>query len=209
MKKNLVIFGSSGHAYEIYQSIDKKKYNFLGFVEKKLKKSCKKIYCYENEPLKLSKKNIFGIVGIYDITIRKKVVEKILSINPNFKFISIISNKSLISKNSNIGKNTFIANGVIVNSNSEIKDHTVLNTGSIVEHDCIIGNFVNISPNCTILGHSIILDEVYVGAGTVIKQHIKINKKNVIGANAFVNKSINQKNQKYLGNPAKKYYEKN
>ena len=38
MKKNIIIFGSSGHANEILQSLDKKKFNFLGFVEKKPKK---------------------------------------------------------------------------------------------------------------------------------------------------------------------------
>ncbi len=209
-KKNIIIFGSSSHANEIVQSLDKKKYNFLGFVEKKQKKKVRKlkIYCYENDKKKLLKKNIFGIVGVYDLNIRKKIVTKVLLINPKFKFISIISKNSLISKKSKIGKDVFIANGVIINSNSEIKDHSVINTGSIIEHDCIINRFVNISPNVTVLGNSVIFDEVLIGAGTVVKQNIKINEKNIIGSNSFVNKNINEKNKTYFGNPAK-YYEKN
>ena len=37
MKKNIIIFGSSGHAQEILECVQNKKkiYNFLGFVEKK------------------------------------------------------------------------------------------------------------------------------------------------------------------------------
>ena len=211
MKKNIIIFGSSGHAQEILECVQNKKkiYNFLGFVEKKsiLNKNKKKFYCYDNDIKKLSKNNIFGIVGIFDLIKRKRIVKKILSINPNFKFISIISKSSLISKKTIIGKNVFIANGVIVNSNSIIKDHSVINTGSIIEHDCIIHNYVNISPNCTILGNTIISDEVSVGAGTVIKQNIKIEKNNIIGANSFVNKNIKSKNKIFFGSPVK-FYEK-
>ena len=209
MKKNIIIFGSSGHALEIFECIKKKSiYNFLGFVEKTSKISKNKIYCHEDDIKKLSKKDIFGIVGVFDLTIRKKIVKKPLYINPNFKFISIASKDSIISNKTKIGKNVFIANGVIINSNSEIKDHSVINTGSIIEHDCIISRFVNISPNCTVLGNTIISDEVLIGAGSVIKQNIKIDKKNVIGSNSFVNKNINSINKIYLGNPAKPYEKK-
>ena len=183
MKKNIIIFGSSGHALEIFQCVNiKKDYNFLGFVEKNKSKNKNKnkIYCYDNDIKKLSKKNIFGIVGVYDLALRKKIVKKIFSINPNFKFTSIISKNSFVSKKSKIGINVFIANGAIINSNSVIKDHTVINTGAIVEHDCIVNEFVNISPNSTILGNTTISEEVFIGAGSVINKNILIERKNII-----------------------------
>lgn len=203
MKKNLIIFGSSGHAEEIFQCIDKDKYNFLGFVKKKNDVNKKKIYCSDDDVIKLSKKNLFGIVGVYDIKTRKNIIKKILSIQPKFNFISVLSKNSIVAKNSKVGKNVFIANGVIINSNSNIGDHTVINTGSIIEHDCKINSFVNVSPNSTILGNVEILDEVFIGSGSIIQQNTKINSKNTIGANSFVNKNIRLKNRVYFGNPVK------
>ena len=113
MSKKIVIFGSGRHSKVVFSEIVKiKKYKIMGFVDDFCKKGTKiisyknkKYSClgnisqYFNEIKRNNRKknfakiknDIFGIVAVGLNFKRVEIVNKILRLNKNFKFESIVS----------------------------------------------------------------------------------------------------------------------
>ena len=107
-----------------------------------------------------------------------------------------------------IGEGTILSPFVTLTSNIQIGQYFQANLYSYVEHDCVIGDFVNFAPAVKCKGYIIIEDHAYIGAGAVIKQGapenpLVIEVGTVIGMGAVVTKSV-APGDKVAGNPAKK-----
>ena len=66
----------------------------------------------------------------------------------------------------------------------------IVNTASIVEHDCVIGDFVNLSPKTAMAGHTKIGNKSFLGIGCTIIDAITVDKESVIGAGAVVSLDV-------------------
>ena len=109
--KNIVIFGSGGHAKVILAEIlqFKSKYKFHGFVDesKKIGSYIVKIKnkSYRTVDIKLKKiKNLHGIIGVGDNFMRFKYYENIKKKFKTMKWETIISKNSIIKPKSVYGK---------------------------------------------------------------------------------------------------------
>ena len=111
--KNIVVFGSGGHARSVSQEILKdKNYNFLGFVDETkvvgdiVVKHKSKKYRVIGSIVKVFKKrkHFCGVIGIGLNHIRQKVLKDIIKVKKNFKFEKIISKDAIINKNVKIGE---------------------------------------------------------------------------------------------------------
>ena len=209
MIKNILIFGSGGHAKVIAKKISNyKNIKVDGYIDsiKNNEVSIKKNLNSKLEIKKISiiqNKKFCGLVGIGDISKRIKVVQEINKINPNFKWISIISKKAILSSQIKIGKGSIIISGSVINTGVEIGNHSIINTSSSIDHDCRIGNYVNISPGAKMAGGVVISDNVLIGINSAIKENINICKNTLIGGNSFINKNITIPGT-YFGSPGKK-----
>tara|TARA_B110000967_G_C18818349_1_gene527338 strand:+ start:150 stop:773 length:624 start_codon:yes stop_codon:yes gene_type:complete len=204
MKTNLIIFGNGLHANVVVDELDRlKKYKILGKVNIKNKIKYKnKIFNIKDFCKKFKKNKIKGIVAIGDNKIRRDIVYKVERMMPNFKWETLISKNSIISKKTKIGEGSMIISGTVINTNSKIGKHCLINTRSIIDHDNTWEDFSSSGPGVSSAGSVKIKKNSHVGIGSTIKEKIIIGENTLIGAHSFVNKNC-KKNSIYYGVPAK------
>lgn len=208
MFKKIIIFGAGNQAKIIANEILKKNKNkVIYFVDKKLNQNKKKIMGIEvislEEAKKKQKKFNFGIIGVGDLILRKKIYTNCKKTFPKLKWLTFISGGAKVDPSVQIGEGSFIMRESIINLNAKIGKHCLINTSALIEHDCKLGNFVNCGPRATLLGNVKVGDRTQLGSNCTIIENSKIEKDVVIGASSFVNKDC-QNNSLYFGIPAKK-----
>ncbi len=216
--KKIIIFGSGDHAKVLLTEILKlKRYNFLGFCDEKKKKN-KTILQIRNKKFKIlgnlseikkivSKNKIYGIIGISENKIRKKIVRQTQNLK-NLKWETIVSKDVKLNGNVSIGSGTFINTGTIINTNSTVGDHCSINTRSSIDHGCVFQDYSGTGPG-VILGGNVKVEELsYIGIGSIIKNGLKIGRNSIVGAGSLVLKNC-EKNSIFFGLPAKKIKKNN
>ena len=187
--KKIILIGASGHARSCIDVIEStSKYRIVGLVDKNYNK-IKNIFQYkvigdDNDLgkifFKLKVKYAHISIGfIKDHIKRKKLFLKLKKIG--FKFPSIISRKSHISKYSTINNGTIVMHNAVINSNVRVGMNCIINTNSLIEHDSVIGDNCHISTSSTINSTVKIGNNSFIGSGTIIKQCVNI------GENCFIN----------------------
>lgn len=119
-----------------------------------------------------------------------------------FKFASLISNRSNISKTSLIKEGSIIQYGVNISADVIIGRFVKLNTLCNIMHNSIIGDFTTIGPNAVVLGNVTIGDCCYIGSNSTILPNLSICDHTIVGAGAIVTHNITESGT-YVGNPAK------
>jgi UDP-3-O-[3-hydroxymyristoyl] glucosamine N-acyltransferase len=114
--------------------------------------------------------------------------------------------------------------GIVIGYGVEIGSHSVVHRGRW--RDTVIGSYtkidsgvhvahnVHIGRNClvvagTVIGGSVSIgDDCFIGENVSIKQGLKIAAKTTIGMGSVVLKDITKPNSTWVGNPARKLYNK-
>jgi sugar O-acyltransferase (sialic acid O-acetyltransferase NeuD family) len=204
--RNIIIFGSGGHAKVVIDIIEKSdKMRILGIADDN--RSLKdKVYGYQilnGEFLTEIRGEIYGgIIAIGDNWARKETADTIKKIYPNFNFVAAIHPSAVINSEVMIGKGTVVMGGVVVNSYSTIGDHCIVNTSSSIDHDCTIGDFASIAPGATLGGNVKIGKYSAISLGSNVIHSVEIGDHTVIGAGSTVVKNIDSYKVAY-GAPAK------
>lgn len=206
---NIAIFGAGPHAnycLEIFELVDK--YNVVGIIDPEAEIGSN-LYGYpvigkEQDLISLSEKYHFkaGFIAIGDNFTRKKVRDKILSIIPNFKFVSAIHPNVSIGKGAKIGDGVVMMSGVIVNLECEVGDFCALFTGAQLEHNSCMGEFSLLSAGSITGGKVKIGKFSSITLGVTIIDRICIGENTVVGSGAVVLKNLPDNVLAY-GNPAK------
>ena len=206
----IVIFGASGHAKVVVDIIDSNpSLQLIGFIDKDAPKGTT-ILGYdvigdEGALLTLMKTYNFskGVVGIGDNTIRRKVVQNILNLAPEFEFVNCIHSSANISEHCQLGMGNVVMPGVTINAASVIADHCILNTHSSLDHDSTMHSFSSLSPHVAVGGNCRIGQSASIGIGASVFHGISIGDHCVIGGGSVVNTDT-QANATYYGVPAKR-----
>lgn len=206
----LILVGGGGHSKVILNIIKRDYPDFLieGYVAN---------YPSENHPLGIdlpylgkdlndsfdpSKYLLVMAIGQVDTgKERQKLIEALLA--KGYRFLSLISKRSVIARGVKVGQGTVIFDNVVVNVDSVIGSFCILNTGCIVEHDCRIGDFVHIGPGVVLSGGVNIGNNCFLGAGSVVKHYTNICGEVIVGAGGVVVKNIDQSGV-FVGVPVKK-----
>ncbi len=199
--KNIILLGGGGHAKVVANALlSNKKYNILGYIDKKNNGKLLEKIKYLGNDNKLQEIYTKGtqlafcaIGSIGDYSIRKNAIEKAKKIG--FNFINAKHPTSIISQNVILGEGIYIGPNVIINPETQIGNYCILNTGCIIEHDCEIGEYVHISLGTIIGGGVIIENGSHVGLGSKVIQNIKIGKNAFVCAGAVVVNDIEDNNK--------------
>ncbi|MGG4488685.1 acetyltransferase [Metabacillus idriensis] len=205
--KKILIFGSGGHAKVVIDIVEKSnEYQILGLIDsyRPPNQSACGYQVIGDESILLNIRNEIhgGIVAIGDNWVRKKVVEKILAIMPEFKFVHAVHPSAIIGSSVTIGDGTVVMGGTVINSNTSVSEHCVINTHSSVDHDCRIGRFVSIAPGSTLGGNVTVGDYTAISLGSKVIHSLMIGSHTVIGAGSTVVRDIGSNAVAY-GTPAK------
>lgn len=207
--QNIIIFGASGHGSVVLDCLKKEgEYTFIGYIDSFQKKGSQHngypILGSEYDlPYLIEKHRIFGgIVAIGDNWTRKIIVDRLLKIAPNFKFISAIHPDSSVGMNVSIGKGTIIMPGAIINANSIIGDFCIVNTNASLDHDGFMENYSSLAPRACVAGHFWLGKFSAICLGANVIENVTIGRHTKIGAGSLVMNDIGDNVIAY-GTPAK------
>lgn len=207
--KKIVVIGASDQSRCTIDVIEQeKKYEIYGLLDKKLEKGTTyegyKVLGYlENIQNLVEEHGIYGgIVAIGDNFTRYKVVNTIMDLYPNFKFINAIHPSVIMGKNVKIGSGCLMMPGVILNNNASVGNHCILLTRSSLDHDTTVGDFSSFSPGVTTGGRVNVGNCSVIGIGANILHCKSIGNHCVIGGGALINKDIEDNSIAY-GVPAR------
>jgi len=208
--REIIVFGSSGHAKVVIDTIEKEaKYKIIGLIDD-FKAVGESTFGYKvlgkctDLELVSSKYNLYnGIIAIGDNSVRSRIAKEVHQKAPSFRFISTIHPYSSIGRDVKIGDGVVVMAGAIINSNTTIGNHCIINTKSSIDHDCSLDNFIHLSPGVTVGGNVRIGEGTTVSIGSVVCRNISIGKHAVVGAGSTVLDNIDDLCL-YYGTPAKK-----
>ena len=203
--KNVYIFGYSGHAYVLIESMLDLGYTIVGYFDKQEAISnpydLKYLGFELNVDLKsiIKKDFVFPTIGEGDI--RKKLVS--LFIKENLNQFTLIEKTAKVSKTAIIGLSSYVGKNSVVNALAIIGQGVILNTSSVIEHECEIGDFAHIAPSATLAGNVKVGNSTFIGANSVCKQNISIGSDCILGAGSVLINNL-PNDEIWIGNPAKR-----
>jgi sugar O-acyltransferase (sialic acid O-acetyltransferase NeuD family) len=207
--KNIVLFGSSGHAKVIADIIEQEGiYKILGLIDKNqpLGTECfrHKVLGSDDDLPQLIKDHDIegGIIGVGDNWVRHLIAQKVLKLIPAFNFVKAVHPAAQIARQVNLKRGTVVMAGAVINSGSEIGEFCVVNTNSSIDHDNVFGDFSSIMPNAATGGNVRVGEFSALGMGASILHQVQIGAHSVIGAGSVVIKNANDYSV-LVGSPTK------
>ena len=135
--------------------------------------------------------NLFGgVVSIGDNWIRSKVVNRILELYPDFRFLNAVHPSSQIARDVEMGVGNVIMANTAINSNSYIGNHCIINTSSSVDHDNRLEDFVTMAPGAITGGDVTVGKYSSISLGAHVIHERIIGEHTVIGSGSTVIKDI-------------------
>ncbi len=192
--KSLLIWGAGDQgtvalecalAMNVYESID-----FLDLKEKGRRDIPGYVIYSERETVvdELLKAYDEVIVATGDNNLREQKTALLTSrgiVMPN-----LIHPTAVVSPSARIAAGCTVLANAVIHTNASVGMGCIVNTASIVEHDCVIGDFVNLSPKTAMVGHTKIGNKSFLGIGCTIIDAITVGKEAVIGAGAVVIRDV-------------------
>lgn len=191
--KNIVLFGSSGHAGVIADTIEQENiYKIIGLIDPNQPSGVEsfgyKVLGSDNELPQLIKNHDIegGIIGVGDNWARYLIVQNILNLVPDFHFIKSVHPAAQIASRVTLKRGTVVMAGAVINSGSEVGEFCVVNTKSSIDHDNVFENYSCIMPNAATGGNVRVGAFSALGMGANILQNIQIGTHTVVGAGSVV-----------------------
>ncbi|SUX48415.1 acetyltransferase [Chryseobacterium indoltheticum] len=179
----MYLYGASGHGKVIAEIAEDKDIIIEGFIDKDQSKRKLLDYPVVND---IPNKSIEVIISIGNNEVRKKIVSEY----KNFRYLTLVHSRAIISRRASIGEGSVIMGGAIANSDVKIGKHCIINTNASVDHDCTLEDFVHISPNASLAGGVYIGEGSHIGIGASVIQGIQIGKWCTVGAGAVIIRDI-------------------
>ncbi len=208
-KPKIVICGArmDGHAGVVLQVIEQfALYNVVGFADDDVRLHNTMI---QGIPVlgsidELLLKVPLGTVGFFVASGSNEFREKCFTFLQKHKLelVNVIHPCAQISSMTKMGKGVFAGANVVTTNNVTIGDGVILNTACTIDHDTVVGDFVNISPGCHTSGRVRIGKRVFLGTGVVLLPDLVVEDNAIVGAGAVVTKNVGS-NTTVAGVPAR------
>lgn len=208
--KELLIIGAGGFGKEVAWLAERinrvnKEWNVLGFLDDNENLTGNQIYNYRvlgNVDAVIKYPEAYIICAVGSSVVKEKIINKILNINPNANFATLIDPSVIISDSSKIGVGTVICASSIVSVDTTIGDHVAVNLDCTIGHDAVLNDYVTVYPSVNVSGGVEVGKCSELGTGTQIIQYKTIGCCSVVGAGSVVLKDVPD-NVTAVGNPAR------
>lgn len=207
--RDLIIFGSSGHAADIIDIFEKSdNYRIIGLIDSFRKIGEKRLgysVIANDDNLKdIIKDNpntaYFPAVG--DNWGRSVVVEKLKSFNSSIYFANAIHPGACIGKNVVLGQGVALFSGANVSAGSVIGDFSILNSNSSIGHNSFLRNYSSLGPGAITGGDFSLGEFSVIAIGAVVREKISVGNNAVVGAGSLLLTNCPDNSLMY-GHPAK------
>lgn len=189
-KSQLIIIGAGGYAKSVLDSLDRDRYELVGFIDERLDKN-------EHMGYPVLAHGIEGIVDpghyVYFIAIGSDPKRRVWFGRLKDRGLSLITVRDRsadVSPRAEIGEGCFIGKNAIVNSMATIGCNSIVNTFGLVEHGCTVGNHTNLSTKSVINGDVVVGDGSFVGSGAVVIGQLTVGAWSIVGAGAVVTRDV-------------------
>ena len=192
--KKIILIGAGGHCMSCVDVIElQHKFKIVGLIDNKKEKFLLdyKIIGSDKKLKKLSKRIQYALITVGHIKnskIRENLFKKVL--NYGFKFPTIVSPLSYVSKRAAIGEGTIVMHGSTINAGAKIGKNCIINNKTLIEHDVVVEDNCHLSTRSTVNGGVTIKKNSFIGSCSVIKQNIKIGINCFVNANLFIGKNL-------------------
>lgn len=192
-KPRILVFGSQGHAKTVLDVVEAEgRYRVAGCIDVPERVGAhvlgyEVLGSEERLPQLMDAESIHGgIVAIGQNHIRARVVQRILSLCPAFRFVSIRHPLASVSRHAAVGAGCVLLPGVSIGPDTRIGDHVIMYSNSCIEHDSIVYDFACFAPGVAAGGHVHIGQLTHLGVGANVLHGMHIGGHCVIGAGAVV-----------------------
>jgi len=204
---DIIILGAGGLGRELYSwakdSFPKDQYKIKGFLDDNPKVlnnynvEIRVIGSIDNYEVK---ENDRFIIGVGDVEIKKKIVEKLEA--RSARFLTLIHPTAIVANTAKIGQGVFICPFVTVGDHAQLDDFIILNIYSCCAHNSKIGKYCTLSPYAAVTGFAILEDEVFLGTHSTIIPGKKVGYRSKVSANSVVMRDV-PSNKIVFGVPGK------
>lgn len=194
--RNLVIFGTGGHAAVVRDCIDPACFSAIGYIDDLAEKGTKidglpVLGGVADLPAILAEHPLLaGVIGIGANHVRRIIAKKAERLCPSLEWSRIIHPSAIISPRAGIGAGTVIVAGAVVNTRAQIGQHVIINTGSNIDHDNMFADYSSTGPGVSTGGSVRLGTCSHIGIGTSVRHGVSIGDYSVIGGQSFVNRDI-------------------
>ena len=134
-------------------------------------------------------RNYFVCIGYQELNAKRQEIFS-LALEQGHTPVSLVHERSFVSKSANLGKGILLMPNVTIENNSNIGDGSFVWSGTVVGHDSYIGNFSFLSANVSIGGGAKLGDNCVVGLGATIGNRVFIGDRSLLGAGILITRSI-------------------
>jgi len=110
--------------------------------------------------------------------------------------------RAVISPDVEIGDCSTVSAGAVILTGSRIGRGVIVNTAATIDHDCVVGDFVQLAPGSHLAGRVTVEAEAFIGIGAVVIQNLTVGRGCVVGAGAAVVRETPEKTL-VIGVPAR------
>ncbi|MEP7225723.1 MAG: NeuD/PglB/VioB family sugar acetyltransferase [Gemmatimonadales bacterium] len=138
-----------------------------------------------------TERDLHAVLGFGAVEPRGRREEAVRRVTPLVRgWASVIHGAAWISPGAIIGEGTVIMAGAVIQTGARIGAHCVVNTGAIVEHDVVLGDFVQLAPRAALGGGVRVDAGAYIGMGATVRDHTRVRAGAVVGMGAVVVRDV-------------------
>jgi len=194
--KHLVIWGASGHAKVIAQTLSPEQYDIIGFIDKdpNITTFFDREVSHSMEDL-VMKKSLAAETGFIiaiggDKGQDRMEIHRELVAHGLYPF-TFIHPKAWVAPSAQISAGAQILGMAAISSDVKIGMQTIVNTNATVDHETTIGEGCHVMPAATITGCCVVQNHCTIGANATILPRLTLARHTYVGAGAVVTKNTN------------------
>lgn len=192
MKRQIVIWGASGHALVVADIIKLGgEYEIVGFIDDINPVHVNTtifgipVLSDKNCLQELKRQDLSHVIfGFGNCAARLKLSEWVRE--QGFSLATAIHPKATVAAEVAVGAGTVVAAGAVVNPGATLGENVIINTCASVDHECVIDDGVHICPGAHLAGRVTIGRASWVGIGATVVDRVSIGAGVMIGAGAVV-----------------------
>lgn len=164
MRKQLLVFGGSGHAKDVIAAARATGYTTFQVVTSDGSSAIPGLPALPEADFRAEDfADWDAVVAIGNNAHRRRFQQQYSSLH----FTSIVGPGAVVCEGARIGPGSFVGAFAYIGPDCTLGEGCLVNTRSIVGHDARIGNFSQISPGVCLCGHVELGEDVFVGVGAL------------------------------------------